>query len=136
MTNYRKNNLLPLVLSILFFIGTIINFLIRSYTMAGILLILGILWFVGYMINQRPYLTLGEGKLIVSRGIMQPREYDLSKITVAKTEKGYMQLIYGPKSAEEKLNIVLSAMGSKVGQQFLEDFNRSLKDAKDKRSAH
>lgn len=135
MIIYKRNNILPLVLSIIFVIGAIPYFLIRSYFMAGTLVVLGILWFAGYRISRRPYVIINKGKLIVSRGLMQPNEYQLSHLTITKTEKGYMQLTYKYQGVEEKVHILLSAMGMKAGQQFVQDLTRSLQENKGKGSS-
>ncbi|HHT63803.1 MAG: hypothetical protein ACOX4H_05240 [Bacillota bacterium] len=134
MTSYQKNNWLPLIISIAFVFGAIPYFFLRLYLVAGIILLLAGLWFISYRIGKRPYVIIDGGKLILSRGIFKPKEYDLSRLTIEKKEKNYLQFSYKDHKSEEKVNILLSAMGKKDGQRFAEDIVKILKKHKGKGS--
>lgn len=124
MKTYKKNTTWPLIAAVLFSAASVINFLNKSYTGAILMIILASLWLASYYLNQRPYLSLGEGKMILGRGLYKPKEFLLSDLQIIKIDKGSVTFLH---QGKEQFSILLTVMNKNTMAEFLDDLQKSIK---------
>ena len=126
MKTYKKSTIWPLVAAFLFSAASVVDFLIKSYGAAILMIILASLWLASYYLNMRPYLTLGEGKMILGRGLYKPKEFLLSELKIVKIDKGSVTFLY---QGQEQFGVLLTVMSKKTTAEFLSDLKKTVKMA-------
>jgi len=124
MRIYKKSTVLPLVAAALFTAISAVNFFNQAYGSAIAMIILSGLWLVGYYLNQRPYIQLGEGKMILGRGLFKPHTFNLSDLAIVKIDKGSVTFT---RQGKDPFSILLTVMNKKTQAEFLTDLQSSLK---------
>jgi hypothetical protein len=129
LSSYKRNNLLTLVTTIVFFFGALMYLWNKMFLYAGLLLLLGLIWLFIYRKSQRPYVVIEKDKMILAQKMMaEPRAYDLAKLSLAEEGKGYLKLIYRDQGAEEEVTVVLVGLGASGGAALSRELSALLKN--------
>lgn len=87
MKNYRRSmvhRVLFFTMAILFLLMSIPYFTTHQYLTAMGQMLVGLLWLVIFLMSKRPYVMLGETKMMVYHNLIWPKEYLLSDLSIGQ----------------------------------------------------
>lgn len=125
MKNYKRPLIYPImwvVAGLLFFLSALLQ--LKMGNSDAVLLNIGVtlLFLFDAYIYGRPYLGLGEGKLVVNNGLRR-RLIAIENITSVNQSGKHLLLTYVQGSATKKQKIVLSMLNRLDKQEFINDIH-------------
>lgn len=129
VTYYQRkvtSAILFLISGVLFLFSSVLSFLMGNNTTALFQLLVFILFTFDAYIYRRPYVGLGEGKLIINNGLLK-KEILLTNVTSTVETKKKLKLTYIRGSMTKKSTILLSMLKPKHREDFLTELQLQLK---------
>lgn len=128
MKYYRRKPIyifLWLISGTLFFISAVLQFQMKNYNLGLLQILVALLSLFDAYVYSRPYLGLGEGKLILNNGLIR-NEIALGNITLLNENKKRLVITYNNNLKTKKRKIELSILREKDKEEFLSHFKSDL----------
>ncbi|MHB1420068.1 MAG: PH domain-containing protein [Bacillota bacterium] len=114
-----------LILSVLMFLSSILQFYTAAYATGVLQIFVSVLSFINYRFYRKPYLGIGEGKILINYGLRK-KEILLKDITSLNESTKHMVINYNQGSSVKKFVIIVPILKDKDKEMFLRDIRRQL----------
>lgn len=118
-------SMLWLVGGLFFFLQGILQFQRRYYGLALLPVFVALLFLFDAYIYRRPYLGLGEGKIVINNGLIR-KEVMLADITMLNQTGKSLDLTYNQGSLLKKQKIELTMLKKSDREEFVRDLHLAL----------